>query len=134
VAGVVSAPSGAFPPDAPGAGDFAIGSRVWPGVSKVLEEMGELAQVLGKLIAVAGSTSHWDGDLRGRVIEEAADVLAAVRFFAELNLDSQELRAFNVRVFAKIQKFHDWHRRPQAPKPDPEPIETPLPPAPSDDG
>jgi len=39
-----------------GSGDFSIGSAVWPGVSKVIEEMGELQQVLGKLIAVAGDT------------------------------------------------------------------------------
>lgn len=31
-------------------GPFSIGSTTWPGVSRVLEELGELGQVLGKLI------------------------------------------------------------------------------------
>lgn len=51
-----------------GNGDFSLGSKVWPGTSKLLEEMGELQQVLGKLIAVAGSTEHWDGAVRGDAV------------------------------------------------------------------
>jgi hypothetical protein len=33
---------------------FAIGSDAWPGTSKLLEEQGELVQVLGKLMATGG--------------------------------------------------------------------------------
>ena len=62
-----------------GSGDFSIGSKLWPGVSKVIEEMGELQQVLGKLIAVAGETKHWDGDLRPKLIEEIGDLRAALQ-------------------------------------------------------
>jgi hypothetical protein len=64
-----------------GSGDFSIGSKVWPGASKVIEEIGELMQVLGKLIAVAGDTKHWDGDLRPRLVEEMGDLTAALMFF-----------------------------------------------------
>ena len=71
-------------------GDFAIGSRVWPGTSKLVEEMGELQQVLGKLIATGGDTDHWSGDLRRMLVEELGDVSAAVRFFAVENLTLED--------------------------------------------
>ena len=90
------------------AGPYSIGSDRWPGMSKVIEETGELGQVLGKLIATGGDPEHWDGsDLRERLVDECGDVLAAVSFFAETNgiLDAVELRARR-----KIETFHQWHR------------------------
>src|ERR1700722_949537 len=74
-----------FAEAAKGSGDFSIGSKVWPGTSKVIEEMGELQQVLGKLIAVAGDTKHWDGDLRKKLIEEIGELSAALDFFKTQN-------------------------------------------------
>src|ERR1700722_7934464 len=60
---------------------FAIGSKVWPGLSKLIEECGEVVQVCGKLLGTGGASAHWDGsDLRERLTEEIADVLAAARF------------------------------------------------------
>lgn len=51
---------------------FAIGDAVLPGVSKVVEEAGELLQVVGKLMAVHGSPEGWDGtDLRERFVLES---------------------------------------------------------------
>jgi hypothetical protein len=48
------------------AGPYSIGSTVWPGLSKLVEEMGEVGQVVGKLIATGGDPAHRDGtDLRG---------------------------------------------------------------------
>lgn len=91
-----------------GSGDFSIGSEVWPGTSKLLEEMGELQQVLGKLIAVAGSTEHWDGDLRPRLIEELGDVSAAIGFFMEQNFVGDEA-AIADRIVAKLLLFRKWH-------------------------
>lgn len=91
-----------------GSGDFSIGSEVWPGTSKLLEEMGELQQVLGKLIAVAGSTEHWDGDLRPRLIEELGDVSAAIGFFMEQNFVGDEVAIAN-RIVAKLLLFRKWH-------------------------
>jgi hypothetical protein len=93
-----------------GSGDFSIGSKVWPGTSKLLEEMGELQQMLGKLIAVAGSTEHWDGDLRPRLLEEIADVSAALGFFVEQNLAGAEEDAMADRITEKLMLFRKWHK------------------------
>jgi len=91
-------------------GDFSIGSQVWPGVSKLIEEMGEVGQVLGKLIGTGGRTDHWDGtNLRDRLHEELSDLLAAVRFFITVN-------GFNASVIEnrareKEAQFWKWQRR-----------------------
>lgn len=39
---------------------FAIGSPVWPGLSKLAEEAGETLQVVGKLMGTGGESAHWD--------------------------------------------------------------------------
>jgi NTP pyrophosphatase (non-canonical NTP hydrolase) len=90
------------------AGPFSIGSRSWPGASRVIEEGGELLQVLGKLIGAGGETSHWDGsDLRQKLLEETADLRAALAFFVEANglltAESDE------RTQKKLAKYRRWH-------------------------
>jgi hypothetical protein len=92
-----------------GSGDFSIGSQVWPGTSKLIEEMGELNQVLGKLIATAGDTEHWSGDLRPKLVEEIGDVLAAVTFFLGMNLNAYERIEIEARFAVKIALFEKWH-------------------------
>lgn len=103
------------PPPVHNSGDFSIGSKVWPGTAKVLEEMGELQQVLGKLIAVRGASQHWDGDLRKKLVEETADVAAAVVFFVRENFTGDELRAYNERMDVKLARFRKWHADPTEP-------------------
>jgi NTP pyrophosphatase (non-canonical NTP hydrolase) len=100
---------------ASGSGDFSIGSAVWPGTSKVIEETGELLQVLGKLIAVGGATEHWDGDLRKKLVEEAADVAAAVAFFCERNLTPAERDDVEKRIAVKLARFRQWDANPTKP-------------------
>jgi hypothetical protein len=91
-------------------GDFSIGSKVWPGASKLLEEMGELQQAIGKLIATAGETAHWDGsDLRARLIEEMADVRAALEFFQAQNFTADDDDRIAARIERKGRLFSDWH-------------------------
>jgi NTP pyrophosphatase (non-canonical NTP hydrolase) len=87
---------------------FAIGSRVWPGISKLVEECGEVVQVCGKLLGTGGERKHWDGsDLRERLSEEIADVLAAVQFvIAHNGLDPVVIAG---RVSEKLQRFEEWH-------------------------
>lgn len=102
-----------------GDGSFAIGSTVWPGASKLLEEMGELQQVLGKLIAVAGADQHWDGDLVPRIVDEVADVYAALDLFKELNLSEIGKAELLERRWRKVQLFFEWHRSGD-PRPGPE--------------
>lgn len=89
-------------------GSFSIGSKVWPGTSKLIEEMGELQQVLGKLIATHGDAEHWDGlDLLDRLHEEIADVQAALVFFAETN--GLDLGRIAERETTKLARFIGWH-------------------------
>ena len=92
-----------------GSGDFSIGSDVWPGTSKLIEEMGELQQVLGKLMGTAGQAKHWDGsDLRQRLIEEIADVTAALEFFTVHNLRTADNDVLNTRIREKYARFCEW--------------------------
>jgi N-carbamoyl-L-amino-acid hydrolase len=84
---------------------FGIGSPTWPGVSKVSEEAGEVIQVIGKLTGTGGLIHHWDGtNLRDRLTEETADVLAACDYLVQMNqLDVTERRK------AKFALFMKWH-------------------------
>jgi len=88
------------------AGPFSIGSTCWNGLSKFVEETGEALQLLGKLIATGGNPKHWDGsDLRARLEEETADVIAAATYFARKNLDGERVGA---RVAEKLAQFQAW--------------------------
>ena len=104
------------------AGPYSIGSNVWAGLSKLIEEMGEAGQVVGKLIATSGETAHWDGtDLRQRLSEETADVAAAIDFVTAINgLDTHEWRERRREKAAQFLKWHheqgaaampEWHER-----------------------
>jgi len=94
-------------PKPPGA--YAIGSGHWPGVSKLIEEMGEVNQVLGKILGTGGDRSHWDGsDLILRLQEELGDVLAAIAFVQWFNdLDPE---AIADRRYQKLALFKEWHK------------------------
>jgi len=89
-------------------GPYSIGSNHWPGLSKLIEEAGEVQQVVGKLIATGGKTKHWEGsDLRERLQEELGDLIAACFFVMEANsLDEETIRS---RHQAKLMLFHRWH-------------------------
>lgn len=92
-------------------GDFSIGSAVWPGTSKLIEEMGELQQVLGKLIGSRGQAQHFDGsNLRERLVEEIADVEAALQFFQKVNLSDSERERIAARCRQKVALFEKWQR------------------------
>lgn len=90
---------------------YGIGSTRWPGAGRVIEESGELAQVLGKLIGASGELVHWDGtDLRQRLVDEIGDLRAALDFFAAAN----ELPAEQVEQQAqhKRAEYERWHHSP----------------------
>lgn len=87
---------------------FAIGSTVWPGLSKLIEECGEVQQVAGKLLGTGGAPDHWDGtDLRERLTEELADLKAAIRFVILFNELDREL--IETLEEAKMATFELWH-------------------------
>lgn len=76
-----------------------------------MEEMGELQQVFGKLIALDGveNYDHWDGtNLVERMTEELGDVLAAITFVVDNNevLSRGDIQQRCVR---KIDQFDKWH-------------------------
>lgn len=93
-----------------GTGEFSIGSKVWPGTSKLIEETGELQQVLGKLLGSHGDPAHYDGsDLRQRLVEEIGDLRAALSFFEELNLTPAERDQIGERIEKKVRLFVKWN-------------------------
>lgn len=94
---------------------FALGGAVWSGMSKLLEEMGELQQLLGKLIQTGGSTKHWDGDLREKLIEELGDTAAAIGFFVDKNFTLLEQGKIETRAAQKRELFEHWHADPKKP-------------------
>jgi len=86
---------------------FSFGSKTWPGTAKLIEECGEVLQVLGKLLQTGGDTKHWDGDLRDGLRAELADLNAAVLFFTQAN--GLNDAAYMGRVDAKLATFYKWH-------------------------
>ena len=88
--------------------NFSIGGDRWPGIGKLLEEAGEVAQVCGKLIGSGGERKHWDGtDLVERLHEELGDLMAAIEFVATENkLDKS---AIERRCAEKLALFREWH-------------------------
>ncbi len=87
---------------------FAFGSAIWPGLGKLTEEASEVGQVIGKLMGTGGEVNHWDGtDLKQRLEEEIADVLAAAEFVMAFNaLDTD---AIFERQRIKMVRFTQWH-------------------------
>lgn len=89
---------------------FGIGSALWPGLSKLVEEAGEVAQVVGKIIGAGGATIHFDGtSWRTRLEDEIADLMAACHFVIERNqLDATRITE---RTAKKLALFQQWHSK-----------------------
>jgi hypothetical protein len=105
-------------------GEFSIGGELWPGLSKLLEESGENAdilpelillkalgriqQVTGKIIGAEGRHDHWDGShLPTRLADELDDLEAAILFVRQHN---PCLIRVSDRVARKLALFNQWHR------------------------
>lgn len=86
---------------------FTFGSIVHPGLSKVIEESGELVDVLGKMVSVGGCFDHWSGNLRAPLRNELADVSAAIDFYVAQpqNMSDTERAEFFDRKMRKIARF-----------------------------
>ena len=105
---------------------FAIGSALWTGLSKMLEEGGEvidamadyamlktlgrLHQIGNKLVGTGGLIQHWDGrNLRRNLEDEIADLEATIKFFKRHNgLDEKRMAR---RTKAKYAKFEYWQNK-----------------------
>ena len=79
---------------------YAMGSAVFPGLAKVLEEMNELGEVLSKIL-MTGSLNHWHGDLTDSLIEELGDVCFAVGYFVDHNLGDGAKVVLNKQIEMK---------------------------------
>lgn len=84
------------------------------GLAKLVEELGELAQVAGKMIQypelqLDDSQNHPDGtNLRARLVEEMGDVLGAIDFVVEkLRLGPGGLEV-EARAKRKLNLFRQW--------------------------
>jgi NTP pyrophosphatase (non-canonical NTP hydrolase) len=87
---------------------FGFNTKVWPGLAKLMEELGELQQLLGKVVACSDpNATYWDGrSLRPELIEELGDVRAAMIFFCENNgLSKIDV---HTRADRKLALFNTW--------------------------
>lgn len=79
------------------------------GLAKLAEELGELQQVVGKMLAFPEG-DHPDGGppLLQRFEEEAGDVLAAIAFVG----DKIGAGIYNIdtRSFEKLAQFEEWDK------------------------
>lgn len=81
------------------------------GLTKLIEECGELTQVAAKKQAYLDDKIHPDGsDLEIRLQEEIADVLAAIDFvIITLKLDDP---AITTRKYSKFNQYIEWAKQP----------------------
>lgn len=89
---------------------YCIGSNEWNGLSKLIEELGELQQVCGKLIGSEGNLDHWSGDLKDKFIEELGDVYAALEFFIAKNFNSYDMTRIETQRHQKEELFIQWDK------------------------
>lgn len=79
------------------------------GIAKLIEECGELQQILGKKLAYYTTDEHPDGkgSLNKRIEDELADVQAAIDLVVvNLNLDAKRVQQ---RRQKKYFQFLHWH-------------------------
>ena len=79
------------------------------GLAKLLEELGELAQVTAKKLAYFHTDEHPDGagSLKERMEQEMGDVAGAMAFVQQqFNLNG---RAIENRACIKLALFQRWH-------------------------
>lgn len=83
------------------------GVEQWRGIAKLIEEQGEVLQLLGKLIAYpVGEHPDGQGNLKDRLHDELADLQAAAEYFIQEN-NFNEIR-IGVRSYSKFRQFKKW--------------------------
>jgi NTP pyrophosphatase (non-canonical NTP hydrolase) len=86
--------------------DYGIAGDRWQGMAKVMEEAGELIQVMAK---IQGRGGHLDETpLMDKLIEEMGDLYAALSFFEAQNFTKRQSQAVDFRAIQKANKFADW--------------------------
>jgi len=89
---------------------YSIGSSEWNGLSKVIEELGELQQVCGKTIGSGGDQNHWSGNLVEKFIEEIGDSYAALDFFVDQNFSREDQARIYKQAHMKYERFRQWDK------------------------
>lgn len=96
---------------------YEIGSDEWNGLSKLMEEIGELQIVLGtlqqtcgKLMGSGGDINHWSGNLKEKFIEELGDVYAALDFFTEKNFSDEDITQIADQSINKYYIYNKWQQ------------------------
>ena len=81
------------------------------GLTKIVEECGELTQICAKKIAYMEKDFHPDGQfMRGEIEKEIADVLASIEFVvAKWNLNREDI---SNRMMEKLRRYNEWEREP----------------------
>ncbi len=87
--------------------DFAIGSDVRPGLAKLTEEAGELAEITGKLMAFPHGPHPSGRDLTAEFIAEAGDVLGTLQYIAATNNDI-DADALEQRAADRLRTLMTW--------------------------
>lgn len=78
----------------------------WRGICKLVEESGEVLQLVGKIMAYPeGEHPDGKGDLKARIQDEVADLTAALDYFSHHNLDEEVV---GWRAGAKREMFERW--------------------------
>lgn len=89
---------------------YTMACPVWPGMAKLVEESGEVGQICGKIMAVFGSTTYYDGtDLKAELEKELADLQAAITFL--ITEKSLDVAAIENRKQEKLLKYYHWKAR-----------------------
>lgn len=79
------------------------------GLSKLIEECGEVLQVVGKLLQYPdGAHPDGKGDLTERLENELADLVGAIQF-VEIKL-SLHRRGITIRAGEKLHKYLKWDK------------------------
>lgn len=86
---------------------YTMHNVTWPGLSKVIEESGEVLQICGKIMAIRGGDTYYNGeDLRVELENEVSDLLASLTYLIRENdLDKARI---NRRVQMKLAKYQNW--------------------------
>lgn len=82
------------------------------GLTKLIEECGELIQICAKKQAYFDTDNHPDGkgSIKRRMEDEVGDVCAAISFvISEFGLDSQHIME---RQTDKLNLYNEWHAQP----------------------
>lgn len=81
------------------------------GLTKIVEECGELTQICAKKIAYMEEDFHPDGQfMRGEIEKEIADVLASIEFVAQKwNLNRENI---SNRMMIKLRLYNQWDKEP----------------------